>query len=90
MYMKDIRVIGDDGKVEYEGPPFVRCEEYGCRKIVPSAQIALHGACVCGGRKMKAALVLLPEEIEGLKSGEYLLNEWEAKFVLEELCGTNS
>ena len=86
MYLKDIRVTDDDGNLIYEGPPFQRCTTYGCRKLVTAGYAEKYGSCECGGRKTEVALALLPEEIEGLREGLYLLTEWEEAFVKEELC----
>lgn len=86
MYCGDITIFDDDKNRIYKGPSFLRCEQYGCRKIVTNGYLAKHGACSCGGRKFRDAVLLTPEEIEGFRNGEYLLNEWEQFFVAEELA----
>lgn len=86
MYLQDIKVVDDDGTLLYEGPPFVRCEQYGCRKLVTQGQIEKDGACLCGGRKLAPAMALLPQEIEDLYAGLYPLVEWEQLFLKQELA----
>jgi hypothetical protein len=81
----DIRIYDDDQQLIYDGPAFVRCEEYGCRKMVTNGYLENHGACSCGGRKFKNALMLTPDEIQGLRNGDYELNEWEQFFIAQEL-----
>jgi len=83
----DIRVFDDDEHLIYEGPTFLRCEEHGCRKMVTNGYLTKHGACSCGGRKFKNALVLTPDETQGLINGDYELNEWEQFFIGQELAG---
>jgi hypothetical protein len=81
----DIRILDDDKTLIYEGPSFVRCEQYGCRKMVTNGYLETHGNCYCGGRKFRDAILLTAEEEEGLRAGEYPLNEWERTFIWEEL-----
>lgn len=83
----EIVILDDDKKTIYRGPSFVRCEQYGCRKIATNGYLEKHGSCVCGGRKFRDAVVLTPEEIQGLKNGEYILNDWERFFIEQELAG---
>lgn len=80
-YCGQIKVLNDQGERVYEGPSFVRCETYGCRKMVTNGHLEKHGACYCGGRKFRDAILLTEAEIEGLKEGRYELNEWERFFI---------
>jgi len=83
----EIVILNDDKKQIYRGPSFIRCEQHGCRKMVTNGYIEKYGACSCSGRKFRDAVVLTPEEIEGLKNGDYILNEWEKFFIEQELKG---
>jgi hypothetical protein len=86
MFCGRIEVKDAGGLVIYRGPSFVRCVQFSCRKMVTNGYIERHGHCYCGGRRFQDAVGLLPTEIEGLRRGDYPLNEWEAVFVAEELA----
>lgn len=77
----DIVVTDDDGSEVYDGPKFKRCYYNECGSLVTQGQIEQHGTCVCGGRKMRAAVLLTINEISGLMTGKYLLNEWENELI---------
>jgi hypothetical protein len=77
--------VYDKGEIVYKGPSFVRCTEYTCQKMVTNGYLEAHGHCYCGGVRFKDALGLLPEEVEGLREGRYLLNDWEKEFIWGEI-----
>lgn len=76
----NIRVIDDTGQVVYNAPKWLRCQGWGCRRIVTRAQIRT-GSCTCGNRRLGPAHQLTEAEIEGLANGEYPLESWEAEMV---------
>jgi hypothetical protein len=82
----DIRVLDDKGVLIYEGPTFLRCEQYGCRKMVTHGYLEKHGKCYCGGIRFRDAVLLTDEEQEGLRAGKYPLAAWEQAFIWEELA----
>ena len=72
----DLEVYGDDGRLLFAGPRYLRCTRAECHHLVTHGMIA-QGGCWCGNRRLGVALRLTTTEKNLLKRGYYPLQDWE-------------
>ena len=60
----DVIVRNDDGQIIFSGPRFLRCGYAECNSLVTHGMIQEHGGCVCGGKRVRQAVKVTPDEEE--------------------------
>lgn len=73
----DVRVRDDDGVVIYSGPRFLRCQRIDCGALITHGMIQELGACMCGSRRVRAAVNIMPEEEAALSNFTLPMLPWE-------------
>jgi len=73
----DVRVRDDDGKIIYAGPRFLRCQRIDCGALVTHGMIQELGSCMCGSRRVRAAVNVMPEEESALQELRLPMLPWE-------------
>ena len=73
----DVRVRDDDGNIIYSGPRFLRCQRIDCGALVTHGMIQELGSCMCGSRRMRAAVNVMPEEKTAIENMALPMLPWE-------------